>query len=83
MEQNILFSIENYLDGKPLKNFHLLFNNLTPLQLAHLKPTGRKPHPREALLKALIFKNLKSIPTLTELVQELRDNPSAAPPLWL
>jgi hypothetical protein len=39
---------------------------------------GRKPVSRQGLLRALIFKDLKGIPSLTELVAELKDNPSAA-----
>jgi len=78
MKQNILFSISDYLDIKPLKNFHLLFDNLKNMQLNHSPRTGRKPFQKEAMLNALIFKNLKSIPTLTELKRELIDNPSAA-----
>lgn len=78
MTQNILFSIHDCLDVKPLQNYRLLFEHLKPFQLTHTKPTGRKPIQREAILKALIFKSLKSIATLTELVRELCDNPSAA-----
>ena len=78
MRQNVLFSVHNFLDVKPLKNFHLLFDNLEHLHLTHTKQTGRKPIQREYLLNALIFKNLKSIPTLTELRRELVDNPTAA-----
>lgn len=78
MKQNILFSIDHFLDIKPLKNFQLLFDNLTHVQLTYYKQTGRKPIIREAILNALIFKNLKSIPNLSELYRHLIDNPSAA-----
>lgn len=78
MRQTILFSIDNFLDVKPLKNFHLLFNNLKNIQLTNHKQTGRKPILRELILNALIFKNLKSITTLTELYRDLTNNPSAA-----
>jgi len=78
MKQNILFSISDNLDIKPFKNFYLLFDNLKSVQLAHFSKTGRKPFHKEALLNALIFKNLKSILTLTELKRELIDNPNAA-----
>lgn len=77
MKQKLLFSIENYLDLKPLRNFHLLFDNLEHIQITQFQKTGRKPILREALLNALIFKNLKSIVSLTELKRELIDNPSA------
>jgi len=78
MRQNLLFSVSNYLDVNPLMNFQLLFDNLKGIHLTHTKRRGRKPIQREAILNGLIFKSLKSIPTLTELVHELRDNPSAA-----
>lgn len=78
MEQRLLFSLENYLDINPLHNYQLLFNNLPAIPITHLKSTGRKPIPREAILKGLIFRNLKSIPSLTELNKEFLDNPSAA-----
>lgn len=78
MRQNILFSIDDFLDVKPLQSFHLLFDNLNHIQLTHYKQTGRKPILRESILNALIFKCLKSIPTLTELYRTLADNPSAA-----
>lgn len=78
MKQNILFSIDDYLDVKPLQNFCLLFDNLKYIQLTHYKHTGRKPILKESILNALIFKNLKSIPSLTELHRDLLNNPSAA-----
>ncbi len=78
MRQNLLFSVANYLDVNPLMSFQLLFNNLKGVHLTHTNRRGRKPVQREAILNGLIFKSLKSIPTLTELVGELRDNPSAA-----
>ena len=74
----LLLSLESLLDINPLANYKILFHNL---QASHLDPPssmGRKPFSRQALLRALIFKNLKAIPTLTELVSELKDNPSAA-----
>ena len=78
MEQKILFSLEDSLDIHPLRNFQLLFGNLPRLQLANFKQTGRKPINRDVMLRAFIFKNLKGLKTLTELRQELKDNPSAA-----
>ncbi|MFQ5753443.1 MAG: transposase [bacterium] len=78
MNQNLLFSVANYLDVNPLKNFQLLFDNLKDVHLTHAKRRGRKPIQREAILNAFIFKSIKSVPNLSELVRELRDNPSAA-----
>lgn len=78
MKQNILFSIDNFMDVKPLNNFQLLFDNLNHVHLTHYKKTGRRPILREAIFNALIFKNLKSIPNFSELYRNLNDNPSAA-----
>jgi len=78
VRQNILFSTDNFLDIKPLKNFQLLFDTLSHIQLTHYKQTGRKPFLPEAILNALIFESLKSIPNLSELSRNLNDNPGAA-----
>jgi hypothetical protein len=40
--------------------------------------TGRPPIPYEALLKALIYKNIKNVSYLSDLVRELRDNSNLA-----
>lgn len=76
--QSLLLSLESLLDVNPLENFKILFSNLDASHLDIHPSTGRKPFSRQSLLRALIFKNLKGIPTLTELVTELKDNPSAA-----
>jgi hypothetical protein len=76
--QPLLLSIESLLDVNPLENFKTLFSNLDVPHLDSCPSTGRKPFPRESLLRAIIFKNLKAIPTLTEVVTELKDNPSAS-----
>lgn len=76
--QSLLLSLESLLDVNPLENFKSLFTNLDASHLDSQPSTGRKPFPRESILRAIIFKNLKAIPTLSELVTELKDNPSAA-----
>lgn len=40
--------------------------------------TGRPPHSQSAILNALIFKNIRGIPNLTELVREIRLYPALA-----
>lgn len=77
-QQPLLLSLESLLDINPLENFKILFANLDASHLDIHPYTGRKPFSRQSLLRAIIFKNLKGIPTLTELVTELKDNPSAA-----
>lgn len=76
--QSLLLSLESFLDVNPLENFKILFSYLDASHLDSYPSTGRKPFSRQSLLRAMIFKNLKGIPTLTELVTELKDNPSAA-----
>ena len=76
--QNLLISVESMLDIHPLQNFNILFGNLKDHHLDLDSHTGRKPFSRRSLLRALILKNLKSVSTLSELVNTLKDNPSAA-----
>jgi hypothetical protein len=76
--QPLLFSVESMLDIHPLENFKILFRNLNAKNLNQDYTTGRKPFSRESLLRGIIFKNLKGIPTLTELKTTFEDNPSAA-----
>jgi transposase len=77
-EQELLFSIESVLDIHPLENFKILFDNLNADHLDSAYITGRKPFSQKSLLKAIIFKNLTGIPTLTDLSIALKNNPSAA-----
>ena len=77
-EQELLFSIESVLDIHPLENFKILFDNLNADHLDPAYVTGRKPFPQQSLLKAIIFKNLTGLPSLTDLSIALKNNPSAA-----
>jgi len=77
-EQKLLFSVESVLDIHPLTNFKTLFDNLKADHLDSDYLTGRKPFPRQSLLRSVIFKNLTGLPTLNELTVALRNNPSAA-----
>jgi hypothetical protein len=77
-EQKLLFSVESALDIHPLENFKILFDNLKADHLDSIYLTGRKPFSRQSLLKAIIFKNLIGLPTLSDLSVALRNNPSAA-----
>jgi len=77
-EQKLLFSVESALDIHPMQNFNILFDNLKGDHLDSAYFTGRKPFSRQSLLKAIIFKNLNGLPTLSDLVIALRNNPSAA-----
>ena len=77
-EQELLFSIESVLDIHPLGNFKILFDKLNADHLDSAYITGRKPFPQQSLLKAIIFKNLTGLPSLTDLSIALKNNPSAA-----
>jgi len=77
--QRLLLSTEYLLDINPLKKYEILFSNLNcnPLERLNLPKEGRPPIPPSGILKALIYKNLKPLPTLFDLSVELIDNPSA------
>jgi len=77
-EQHLLFSIESMLDIHPLDNFRILFANLKADHLDSAYVTGRKPFSDQDLLKAIIFKNLSGLSSLTDLAIALKNNPSAA-----
>lgn len=72
MDQLDLLSPESL----PLKvKYHLLFEPLPPLPVV-AKPRGRPPFSKDALLKALIYKALRRMKTLTDLAFEFQNNPS-------
>lgn len=75
-DQKLIFSPEYLFRLKPLKKYDLLFSNLncSPLQMPY--QTGRPPVSKPALLKTLIYKNLKTLPTLYALAVDLTDNPA-------
>jgi len=78
-KQKLLLSAEYLLDLKPLKQYDFIFANLDLLLLKeHTSHTGRPPIDRQSLLKALVFKNLRGLTNLSDLVNELSDNPSLA-----
>lgn len=63
--------------------YEALFVHLPTLpEQAHLA-RGRKPYDPNVLLRALIYRCLRQIPTLTELTFELKNNPSIADCLGL
>lgn len=79
-KQKLLFSVEHLFDIKPLKNFEVLFDTLAPFvpkEHSHNK-VGRPKISRLSLLSALIYKNLRGLLTLSDLVSDLASNPSLA-----
>ncbi len=56
--------------------YRQLFEHLPIIPLAPAGGRGRKPFDRNFLLRALIYRCLRQIPTLAELVFELNNNPT-------
>jgi len=70
MYQPVLFDLKDIFD-KPLRRYEL-FSSILDLTCMEKSPqVGRKPISRAALTRALIFKNLRSIATLSDLSAEL------------
>jgi len=77
--QKLLFKAETVFNLRPLEKYEILFSFLDTSPLEILYPsTGRPPIPYEALLKALVYKNIKNVSYLSDLVRELQDNPDLA-----
>lgn len=66
----------------PSTKYEKLFENLPETPVAKYQ-RGRPPIPRDALLKGLVYRNLRGIGKLVELEFELANNPSIAEPLGL
>jgi len=64
-------------DIPPHVHYEKLFSNLL-LFHEHQAKRGRPSFSKNFLLRALIYKNLRSLPTLTELSFELSNNPAMA-----
>jgi len=77
MYQHSLFDLEDIFD-KPLRRYELFFSVLDLNLLEKGTSIGRKPVSRAAILRALIFKNLRSIASLSDLSTELYERPGLA-----
>lgn len=64
-------------DLSPQIRYEKLFSNLLTFP-QHSPKRGRPPFSKESLLKALIYRNLRGLPSLSELAFELRNNPIMA-----
>ena len=73
MKQISLFKPE---DLPPRILYKKLFENLPALSWDQKERGGRPPFSRDFLLKALIYKGLRRIHSLTDIVFELKNNPS-------
>jgi len=77
--QKLLFRAETVFNLRPLEKYEILFSFLDTSPLEILYPsTGRSPFPYKALLKALVYKNIKNVSYLSDLVRDLKDNPDLA-----
>ena len=75
--QKLLFKVETVFNLRPLEKYEILFSFLDTSPLDILYPsTGRPPIPYETLLKALIYKNIKNVSSLSDLARELQDTPN-------
>ena len=79
-KQRYLISPEDIFGLKPLRKYELLFETLESCLTGCFssKTRGRAPVPKPALLNALIYKNVKQLPTLFDLASSLVDNPRLA-----
>ena len=77
MYQHPLFNLEEIFD-RPLRRYELFFSVLDLSLLGKGPGVGRKPISRAAILKALIFKNLRTIASLSDLSAELFERPALA-----
>jgi len=77
MYQHPLFNLEEIFN-KPLRRYELFFSILDLSTLDKGSCVGRKPISRAVILKALIFKNLRSITNLSGLSTELFERPALA-----
>jgi hypothetical protein len=79
-KQRYLLSPETVFGLKPIRKYELLFETLEACLVGcfNSKTRGRPPTSKPALLNALIYKNLKQLPTLFDLATSLVDNPSLA-----
>jgi len=78
-KQKLLFKAKTVFHLRPLEKYEILFSFLDTSTLEILYPsTGRPPIPYGALLKALVYKNIKNVSYFSDLVRDLQDNPDLA-----
>jgi len=77
MIQHPLFNLEEIFD-RPLKKYEMFFSIIDLSILDKVSLVGRKPISRSAIVRSLIFKNLRSISGLSDLSAELYERPALA-----
>ena len=77
MRQRLLFHPEALSEDR-LKKFETSFDILDLQAIERSRTRGRNPANKANILRVLIFKNLRGLPTLSDLVTELLERPSLA-----
>jgi hypothetical protein len=74
--QKLLFKAETVFNLRPLEKYeiHILILDTSPFKMLY-PSTGRPPIPYEALFKALVYKNIKNVSYISDLVRELWSSP--------
>lgn len=74
--QSLLFKPKDIVNVPPLKRYEILFSylDLSCIPEKNFSSVGRPQTLPSALIKALVYKNLRSIPTLSDLVATLSEN---------
>lgn len=74
--QSLLFKPKEIVNVPPLKRYEILFSylDLSCIPEKNSSSVGRPQVLPSALIKALVYKNLRSIPTLSDLVATLFEN---------
>lgn len=75
MKNSSLFSSR---DIPPLFQYEKLFSHLKYVPLDNQSKRGRPSYSKASLFRALVYKNLRSLPTLSDLSFELGNNPVMA-----
>ena len=70
-------SLFNPEDFPPRIRYEKLFKHLLPMEETS-KKRGRPPFPKETILRALIYRHLRGLPSLADLAFELENNPMMA-----
>ena len=73
VSQKFPFKAEPVFNLRPLEKYEILFSflDLSPVEVLY-PATSRPALPYEALLKALVYKNIKNVSYLSDLVRELK-----------
>lgn len=75
-DQSLLFKPKEIVNVPPLKRYEILLSylDLSCIPEKNFSTVGRPQTLPSALIKALVYKNLRSIPTLSDLVATLSEN---------